>query len=121
MFDILLQVDSVSAAAKSTGQVESVWSLLGKGGPLMIPLGILFALAVLFMFGIYFSSGNEKYYWTVFGAELLFFMLLNAFSFLLIKNPGRYLKRIILFYIIKQEKFLLNFICLILYLNNYEN
>jgi biopolymer transport protein ExbB len=28
--------------------VESVWSLLGKGGPLMIPMGILFALAVFF-------------------------------------------------------------------------
>ncbi len=50
MFDILLQVpvDSVSTAAATSGQVESVWSLLTKGGPLMIPLGILFALAVFF-------------------------------------------------------------------------
>ena len=48
MFDILLQVDSLSTAAATTGQVESVWSLLSKGGPLMIPLGILFALAVFF-------------------------------------------------------------------------
>ena len=48
MFDILLQVDSVGTAVKSSGQVESVWSLLSKGGPLMIPLGILFALAVFF-------------------------------------------------------------------------
>ena len=48
MFDILLQVDSAGIAAKNSGQVESVWSLLGKGGPLMIPLGILFALAVFF-------------------------------------------------------------------------
>lgn len=48
MFDILLQVDSVGTAAKATGEVESVWSLLSKGGPLMIPLGILFALAVFF-------------------------------------------------------------------------
>jgi biopolymer transport protein ExbB len=48
MFDILLQVDSLGTAAKTTGQVESVWTLLGKGGPLMIPLGILFALAVFF-------------------------------------------------------------------------
>ncbi|CAN5445723.1 MotA/TolQ/ExbB proton channel family protein [soil metagenome] len=50
MFDILLQVpvDSVSTAAATNGQVESVWSLLTKGGPLMIPLGILFALAVFF-------------------------------------------------------------------------
>jgi hypothetical protein len=48
MFDIILQVDSLAASAKATGQVESVWSLLSKGGPLMIPLGILFALAVFF-------------------------------------------------------------------------
>lgn len=48
MFDILLQVDSIGTAAKNTGEVESVWTLLSKGGPLMIPLGILFALAVFF-------------------------------------------------------------------------
>lgn len=48
MFDILLQTDSLSTAAASTAKVESVWSLLSKGGPLMIPLGILFALAVYF-------------------------------------------------------------------------
>jgi biopolymer transport protein ExbB len=29
-------------------KTESVWTLLSKGGPLMIPLGILFALAVYF-------------------------------------------------------------------------
>ncbi|MEP7108899.1 MAG: MotA/TolQ/ExbB proton channel family protein [Ferruginibacter sp.] len=48
MFDILLQVDSLGTAANNTGKVESVWTLLSKGGPLMIPLGILFALAVFF-------------------------------------------------------------------------
>ena len=48
MFDILVQVDTLNTAAAATGQVESVWSLLSKGGPLMIPLGILFALAVFF-------------------------------------------------------------------------
>ena len=47
MFDILLQTDSLSTAA-ATGKVESVWGMLSKGGPLMIPLGILFALAVYF-------------------------------------------------------------------------
>ena len=47
MFDILLQVDS-TAAANAAAKTESVWSLLTKGGPLMIPLGILFALAVYF-------------------------------------------------------------------------
>ena len=46
MFDILLQADSLSKAAATSAQVESVWSLLTKGGPLMIPLGILFAIAV---------------------------------------------------------------------------
>lgn len=47
MFDILLQADS-TAAANAAAKTESVWSLLSKGGPLMIPLGILFALAVYF-------------------------------------------------------------------------
>ena len=48
MLDILLQVDSVSTAATSGVKVESVWGMLSKGGPLMIPLGILFALVVFF-------------------------------------------------------------------------
>ena len=48
MFDILLQVDSLATSANSAAKVESVWSLLSKGGPLMIPLGILFSLAVFF-------------------------------------------------------------------------
>lgn len=48
MFDIFLQTDSINATAASTAKVESVWGLLSKGGPLMIPLGILFALAVYF-------------------------------------------------------------------------
>ncbi len=48
MFDIFLQVDTVNTSVNATAQVESVWSLLSKGGPLMIPLGILFALAVFF-------------------------------------------------------------------------
>ena len=47
MFDILLQADTLSTSAAS-GKVESVWTLLSRGGPLMIPLGILFALAVYF-------------------------------------------------------------------------
>lgn len=47
MFDIFLQVDTLNTAA-TTGKVESVWGLLSRGGPLMIPLGILFALAVYF-------------------------------------------------------------------------
>ncbi len=47
MFDILLQADS-TAAAGAAAKTESVWTLLSKGGPLMIPLGLLFALAVYF-------------------------------------------------------------------------
>ena len=43
-----LQTDSLSTATASTAKVESVWGMLSKGGPLMIPLGILFALAVYF-------------------------------------------------------------------------
>lgn len=48
MITFLLQIDSLSTSAAATGEVESAWSLLTKGGPLMIPLGILFALAVYF-------------------------------------------------------------------------
>ncbi len=46
MFDILLQVDSTTATAGATVRSETVFGMLTKGGPLMIPLGILFALAV---------------------------------------------------------------------------
>ncbi len=70
-----------------------------KRYPFMLAASLL-VLTVCFLLGIYFSSGNEKYFWPVFGAELLLFMLINAFSFLLINNPGRYIRRIILFYII---------------------
>lgn len=47
MFDILLQADSVSASLNSTSS-ESLYGLLSKGGPLMIPLALLFVLAVFF-------------------------------------------------------------------------
>ena len=48
MFDCLLQVDSTAMAANSVAKVENVWGMLSKGGPLMIPLAILFALVVFF-------------------------------------------------------------------------
>jgi len=48
MFDILLQADTLNTSINTTAKVESVWTLLSKGGPLMIPLGVLFALAVFF-------------------------------------------------------------------------
>jgi biopolymer transport protein ExbB len=47
MFNLFLQTDSTSVASAAI-KTESVWTLLSKGGPLMIPLGILFALAVYF-------------------------------------------------------------------------
>ena len=46
MFDIFLQTDSTAAVAAATAKSESVIGMLSKGGPIMIPLGILFALAV---------------------------------------------------------------------------
>jgi biopolymer transport protein ExbB len=50
MFETFLQADSTAAAAAVAAESESIWSLLSKGGPLMIPLFILFALAVFFFF-----------------------------------------------------------------------
>ncbi|MBC7937926.1 MAG: MotA/TolQ/ExbB proton channel family protein [Rhizobacter sp.] len=51
MFDItFLQVDSTAAAAAVATKSESVIGMLTKGGPIMIPLFILFALAVFFFF-----------------------------------------------------------------------
>ena len=50
MFDIFLQIDSTvvttAVAAVEPEKVETVFGLLTKGGPLMIPLGLLFALAI---------------------------------------------------------------------------
>ena len=48
MFDFFLQTDSTTLINNGSEKVESLWSLLSKGGPLMIPLGSLFALAVYF-------------------------------------------------------------------------
>ncbi len=47
MFNFFLQIDStgVTTAAAGTG-TETVFGMLTKGGPLMIPLGLLFALAL---------------------------------------------------------------------------
>lgn len=50
MFETFLQADSTAAAAAVAAESESIWGLLSKGGPLMIPLFILFALAVFFFF-----------------------------------------------------------------------
>lgn len=47
MFNILLQVDSAALGSSTAGK-ESLFSLLVKGGVLMIPLALFFALAVFF-------------------------------------------------------------------------
>src|SRR5450631_3406036 len=47
MFDILLQLDSTRIATSSAG-TESLFSILVKGGVLMIPLALFMALAIFF-------------------------------------------------------------------------
>lgn len=46
MFDIFLQLDSTTAAHAAAAKAETIYGMLSKGGPIMIPLGLLFALAV---------------------------------------------------------------------------
>ena len=47
MFDIFLQVDSTAAnVVNGAAKTENFFGMLSKGGPVMIPLGILFALAI---------------------------------------------------------------------------
>ena len=48
MFSFLLQIDSSAVSQASGEKVESVLGMLSKGGPIMIPLGILFAMVVYF-------------------------------------------------------------------------
>ena len=52
MFDFFLQVNALNPPA---APVETVWSLLAKGGPLMIPLGLLFAVALYVFFERYLT------------------------------------------------------------------
>ena len=47
MFKILLQVDSAALGTSTAGK-ESLFSLLVKGGVLMIPLAVFFAMAIFF-------------------------------------------------------------------------
>jgi biopolymer transport protein ExbB len=50
-FFFLQVVDSTAAkVAAAVTPSESVWSMLSKGGPIMIPLGILFAIALYVFF-----------------------------------------------------------------------
>ncbi|HRI23510.1 MAG TPA: MotA/TolQ/ExbB proton channel family protein [Ferruginibacter sp.] len=50
MFNILLQADSAAATRTVAAGTESLFSLLVKGGVLMIPLALFFALAIFFFF-----------------------------------------------------------------------
>lgn len=63
-------------------------------------MGILFGISAISMLLITAVKGNPKFVWSVFGVELLFFMLLNAFSSLLVKNAGSYMRRVVLAYVI---------------------
>ena len=47
MFNILLQIDSTGIATSSAGK-ETLFSLLVKGGVMMIPLAIFFAMSIFF-------------------------------------------------------------------------
>jgi biopolymer transport protein ExbB len=47
MFNILLQIDSTGIATSSAGK-ETLFSLLMKGGVMMIPLAIFFAMSIFF-------------------------------------------------------------------------
>ena len=48
MFTFFLQIDSTGIASASSAGKESLFSLLVKGGVLMIPLAIFFAMAIFF-------------------------------------------------------------------------
>lgn len=50
MFNFLLQTDTTGAVAAAGVKSESVFSMLSKGGPLMIPLFAMFAAALYFFF-----------------------------------------------------------------------
>lgn len=62
--------------------------------------GILFGFAAIFMGITFLITGELKSLWTVFGIELLLYMLLNAFSCLIVTKIGLYLRKTILFYVL---------------------
>ena len=66
MWNILLQIDSSKAGALVAGESESLWSVLMKGGMLMIPLFGLLAVAIYFFIERLLvirkaSSGDENF------------------------------------------------------------
>jgi biopolymer transport protein ExbB len=50
IFNFFLQTTTTAATAEVAEKSETVFSMLTKGGPLMIPLGLLFALALYVFF-----------------------------------------------------------------------
>ena len=66
----------------------------------MILAGILFVFAAVFMGVTFFITGDPKSLWTIFGIELLLYMLLNAFSCLIVTKIGLYLRKTVLFYVV---------------------
>jgi len=50
MFDIFLQVDTLKAGIEKTGGFQSVGGTIIQGGWLMVPLGVLFVVALFFFF-----------------------------------------------------------------------
>ena len=50
IFNFFLQTTTTATTAEVAEKSETVFSMLSKGGPLMIPLGILFALALYVFF-----------------------------------------------------------------------
>ncbi|MEZ5014238.1 MAG: hypothetical protein R2794_08095 [Chitinophagales bacterium] len=75
--------------------------------------GSLFVLTTTIVFIVYISTGNGITMYTVFGTELFLLLLLNAFSCLLVKRFGFYIKRMVLAYILNTTLlFLLHYILL---------
>jgi len=66
----------------------------------MLLASALLGFAAIGMGIVFFVTGEVKSLWTVFGIELLMYMLLNAFSCLIVKKIGLYLRKTVLFYVI---------------------
>lgn len=70
-----------------------------KNYPMLLASALL-GFAAIGMGIVFFVTGEVKSLWTVFGIELLMYMLLNAFSCLIVKKIGLYLRKTVLFYVI---------------------
>jgi len=66
----------------------------------MLLASALFGFAAIGMGIVFLVTGEVKSLWTVFGIELLLYMLLNAFSCLIVKKIGLYLRKTVLLYVI---------------------